>query len=166
MGAFCCFLFMFLIAVLICLFQGPNSSWRCHSSNLLLLSTFWRQRHLAAVTDAVTCPVCPLCRKPPKPPKRPHCHLTRFLSWLCVRCAQPRLNLLAVADWCRHKKTTQTKPFLNQHLEEKPTTTKKWKTKYCQSKTGWRHDEIPIEKFPLTYTKPMTLEKVTIIRVS
>lgn len=58
--------------------------------NLLLLSTFGD--HLAAVRWNSRWPArsarSAASRRPPKPPKRPHCHLTRFLSWLCVRCAQ------------------------------------------------------------------------------
>ena len=93
--------------------------------NLLLLSTFGD--HLAAVRwnsrwPARSARSAASRRPPPKPPKRPHCHLTRFLSWLCVRCAQqPRKfvwRLRIDADIKKNLHTNKTL-FLNQHLEEK-----------------------------------------------
>jgi len=83
--------------------------------NLLLLSTFGD--HLAAVRWNSRWPArsarSAASRRPPKPPKRPHCHLTRFLSWLCVRCAQqPRKFVWRLRIDADIKKTyTQTKPF-------------------------------------------------------
>ena len=84
--------FVFLIAVLIyslLFFRATIASW-CHSSTFSCSQLFGD--HLAAVRWNSRWPArsarSAASRRPPKPPKRPHCHLTRFLSWLCVRCAQ------------------------------------------------------------------------------
>ena len=95
-------------------FRATIASW-CHSSTFSCSQLFGD--HLAAVRWNSRWPArsarSAASRRPPKPPKRPHCHLTRFLSWLCVRCAQqPRKFVWRLRIDADIKKTyTQTKPF-------------------------------------------------------
>ena len=125
--------FVFLIAVLIyslLFFRATIASW-CHSSTFSCSQLFGD--HLAAVRWNSRWPArsarSAASRRPPKPPKRPHCHLTRFLSWLCVRCAQqPRKfvwRLRIDADIKKNLHTNKTLFEPTFRIKMKPTTTTK-----------------------------------------
>ena len=94
-------------------------------------------------------------RRPPKPPKRPHCHLTRFLSWLCVRCAQqPRKfvwRLRIDADIKKNLHTNKTLFEPTFRIKKANYYYQEWikKRKKCQSKTGWlmKYSELKSSKF-------------------
>jgi hypothetical protein len=56
--------FVFLIAVLICFFSGPQLLADATPQPSPALN-FWRPPGGRSLKQQMTCPVCPLCRKPP-----------------------------------------------------------------------------------------------------